>query len=351
MLWMSETNALCTFFNQTWLSFTGRTVEQEWGVGWAEGVHFEDFQDCVDTYMAAFRQRQPFEMEYRLLRGDGEYRWILDRGTPRYGSDGQFAGYIGSCIDITERKNLEFQLLSSVRVRDEFLSIASHELRTPLAAIQLQVENLDRMVQKHGAQHLASGRITGDLGRTAGHVKRMTRLVDTLLDISHLSEGRLSLDRREIDLVQVVLDVVRSMRAGATAANCDVQISVPATLVGTWDRMRLEQVITNLLANAIKFGAGKPIDVSLTSEEGSARLTVVDRGIGIAREQQKRIFERFERGVSTRHFGGFGLGLWISKQIIEAHAGHITVESRTGQGARFTVDLPGLPSSPSQETT
>ncbi|HXI55531.1 MAG TPA: PAS domain S-box protein [Polyangia bacterium] len=351
MLWMAETNALCTFFNQTWLSFTGRTVEQEWGVGWAEGVHFEDFQDCVDTYMAAFRQRQPFEMEYRLLRGDGEYRWILDRGTPRYGSDGQFAGYIGSCIDITERKNLEFQLLSSVRVRDEFLSIASHELRTPLAAIQLQVENLDRMVQKQGAQHLASGRITGDLGRTAGHVKRMTRLVDTLLDISHLSEGRLSVDRREIDLVQVVQDVVRSMRAAATAANCELQVIAPATLVGTCDRLRLEQVITNLLANAVKFGAGKPIDVSLASEQGAARLTVFDRGIGIAREQQKRIFERFERGVSTRHFGGFGLGLWISKQIIEAHGGQITVESRPGQGARFTVDLPCLISHPLQETT
>jgi PAS domain S-box-containing protein len=352
MLWMSETNALCTFFNQTWLSFTGRSVEQEWGVGWAEGVHFEDFQDCVDTYMAAFRQRQPFEMEYRLRRGDGEYRWILDRGAPRYGSDGQFAGYIGSCIDITERKNLEFQLLSSVRVRDEFLSIASHELRTPLAAMQLQVQNLDRMVQKNGAQHLASGRITSDLGRTTGHVKRMTRLVDTLLDISHLSEGRLSVDRREIDLVPVVQDVVRSMRAAATAVNCEVQISVPTTLVCTGDRLRLEQVITNLLANAIKFGAGKPIDVSLTSQEdaGAARLAVVDRGIGIAREQQKRIFERFERGVSTRHFGGFGLGLWISKQIIEAHGGHITVESRPGQGASFTVDLPRRPSSPSQET-
>ncbi|HEX3695789.1 MAG TPA: PAS domain S-box protein [Polyangia bacterium] len=344
LLWMSDTSALCTFFNQTWLTFTGRTLEQEWGVGWAEGVYFEDFQDCVDTYMTAFRHRQLFEMEYRLRRADGEYRWILDRGTPRYDTSGRFAGYIGSCIDITERKNLEIELLSSVRVRDEFLSIASHELRTPLAAMQLQVENMDRMVQKRGAEHLANGRLSADLERAGGHVRRMTRLVDTLLDISRLSAGRLELERKEMDLVTLVQDVVRTMRAAATAAGCELQLSAPATAVGCWDRLRLEQVLTNLLANAIKFGAGKPIDVVVSVEGPLARLSVADRGIGIPREQQKRIFERFERGVSSRHFGGFGLGLWISKQIIDAHEGTIRVDSRPGQGAMFAFEIPFGPS-------
>src|SRR5262249_51826884 len=96
LLWMAGPDALCPFFNQTWLDFTGRTLEEEWGVGWAEGVHFEDFQRCVDTYMAAFAERRTFEMEYRLRRADGEYRWVLDRGTPRWERDGRFAGYIGS---------------------------------------------------------------------------------------------------------------------------------------------------------------------------------------------------------------------------------------------------------------
>jgi PAS domain S-box-containing protein len=126
LLWMSGRDGFCTFFNQTWLDFTGRTLAEEWGAGWSEGVHPEDFQRCMDTYLGAFGERRPFEMEYRLRRHDGEYRWILDRGVPRTGPDGFFAGYIGSCIDITERKQLELDLVQAVRVRDEFLSIASH---------------------------------------------------------------------------------------------------------------------------------------------------------------------------------------------------------------------------------
>jgi len=140
LLWMSRTDGLCTFFNQTWLNFTGRSQEEEWGIGWAEGIHFEDFQRCIDTYVDAFNRREVFEMEYRLRRHDGEFRWLLDRGTPRYTPDGTFAGYIGSCADITERKQLEVDLRKAVKVRDEFLSIASHELRTPLTSLKLRTE-------------------------------------------------------------------------------------------------------------------------------------------------------------------------------------------------------------------
>src|SRR5262249_7526125 len=149
LLWMAGTDSLCTFFNQTWLDFTGRSIEKEWGVGWAEGVHFEDFQRCVDTYQAAFRAREPFGMEYRLRRFDGECRWILDRGVPRYSPDGTFLGYIGSCVDITDLKELERELQSAVQARDDFLSIASHELRTPLTAVQLQIDLLVKLLVHH----------------------------------------------------------------------------------------------------------------------------------------------------------------------------------------------------------
>jgi signal transduction histidine kinase len=130
------------------------------------------------------------------------------------------------------------------------------------------------------------------------------------------------------------------MRPTAAAMSSELNVTAPATLTGCWDRFRLEQVVTNLIANAVKFGGGKPIDVTVDTTDQLARVVVRDRGIGIPRDQQRRIFERFERGVSTRHFGGFGLGLWISKQIVVGHRGTLEVESRAGEGATFTVKLP-----------
>jgi PAS domain S-box-containing protein len=341
---MAGTDALCTFFNQTWLDFTGRTLEQEWGVGWAEGVHFEDFQRCVDTYMAAFAERRTFEMEYRLRRADGQYRWVLDRGTPRWERDGRFAGYIGSCVDITDRKDLELDLLRAVSLRDEFLSIASHELRTPLTALRLQLDSVARSLERRPAEHLASGRLASSTGDARTQAVRLTALVERLLDISRLAEGRLTLDQEELDLVSVVREVVDVMRAPARVAGCELRFDAPPALRGHWDRMRLEQLVTNLVGNATKFGAHQPVDVALAVDTnghaGAARLTVTDRGIGIDPQDQRRIFERFERAVSARNFGGLGLGLWVAKQIVDAHEGTISVASAPGEGATFTVVLP-----------
>jgi len=340
LLWMARTDSMCTFFNQTWLDFTGRTLEQEWGVGWAESVHFEDFQRCVDTYMAAFAERRQFEMEYRLRRADGQYRWVLDRGTPRWERDGRFAGYIGSCVDITDRKDLELDLMRAVSVRDEFLSIASHELRTPITALRLQLDSVARSIERRPHEHLASGRLAESTGDALAQVKRLATLVERLLDISRLSEGRLKLELEELDLVVLVRGVVDAMREPARVGGCELHFAAPASLVGRWDRMRVEQVVTNLLANAAKFGDHRPIDVRLEAQAGTVRLTVADRGIGIDPHYQRRIFGRFERAVSTRHFGGLGLGLWVAKQIIDAHDGTIAVESAPGEGSTFTVVLP-----------
>jgi PAS domain S-box-containing protein len=340
LLWMARTDALCTFFNQTWLDFTGRTLEQEWGVGWAEGVHFEDFQRCVDTYMAAFAERRQFEMEYRLRRADGQFRWVLDRGTPRWEPDGRFAGYIGSCVDITDRKDLELDLVRSVSVRDEFLSIASHELRTPLTALRLQLDSVARSLELRPQAHLANGRLADSTNDALTQVARLTALVERLLDISRFSEGRLRLDLEELDLVALVRGTVEVMRGTAALAGSELRFAGPAALHGRWDRVRVEQVVMNLVGNAAKFGARQPIEVRVEEHDGAARVTVGDRGIGIDPQHQRRIFGRFERGVSARHFGGLGLGLWVAKQIVDAHDGTITVESAPGEGATFTVLLP-----------
>jgi PAS domain S-box-containing protein len=340
LLWMADRDSLCTFFNQTWLDFTGRTLEEEWGVGWAEGIYFEDLQGCMDTYMDAFNQRQVFEMEYRLRRHDGEYRWILDRGTPRYMPDGSFAGYIGSCIDITDRKTMEVELLKAVRDRDDFLSIASHELRTPLTTLQLEIESLKRSLERRPQAALASGRFAKNVEVASNQTDRLIRLVEELLNVSRVAAGRLKIRPVEFDLCDLVLEVVERMRPSIEAAHCHLQIEAQAGVVGIWDRSRLEQVITNLVVNATKYGAGKPVDVRVTRADDQARLTVKDLGIGIAPEDQARIFRRFERAVSSTNYGGFGLGLWISKEILATHGGSIEVESAPGQGATFTVTLP-----------
>ncbi|HVZ72485.1 MAG TPA: PAS domain-containing sensor histidine kinase [Polyangia bacterium] len=340
LLWMADTDALCTFFNQTWLDFTGRTLEQEWGVGWAEGVHFEDFQRCVDTYMAAFAERRPFEMEYRLRRADGAFRWVLDRGAPRYAPDGRFAGYIGSCVDITDRKDLELDLVRAVRVRDEFLSIASHELRTPLTALRLQLDGLARSIERQPQRDLANGRLAASTGDALSQVERLTTLIERLLDISRFSEGRVTLMPEDVDLVGLVRGVVSAMREPARVAGSTLTLTAPAALAGRWDRMRIEQVVTNLVTNAVKFGGRKPIELDVAAEAGGARVSVRDHGIGIDEQDQRRIFARFERGVSARHFGGLGLGLWVAKQIVDAHAGTISVASKPGVGSIFTMTLP-----------
>ena len=342
LLWMSRTDGLCTFFNQTWLRFTGRSLEEEWGVGWAEGVHFEDFQRCLDTYVDAFNRRSVFEMEYRLRRHDGEFRWILDRGTPRYTPDGTFAGYIGSCVDITERKQLEVDLRKAVKVRDEFLSIASHELRTPLTSLKLRAERLYQRAARATATAapLDGPRVERDAEVALTQVLHLVRMVDVLLDVSRIADGPLTLDRDELDVGPLVAGVADRFKEPATMAGSSIRVEIRGTATARWDRFRIEQVVTNLLSNAIKYGAGKPVDVVVDPSKASARIVVTDRGPGIEAQHHGRLFERFARFAPARHYGGFGLGLWIARVIVEAHGGTIGVESQLGQGATFFVDLP-----------
>ena len=337
LLWMSEADALCTFFNQSWLDFTGRTLDEEWGVGWAEGIHFEDFQKCMDTYFSAFNARRGFEMEYRLRRYDGEYRWVLDRGTPRYTPDGTFAGYIGSCVDITDRKQLEGELRKAVRDRDDFLSIASHELRTPLTTLNLEIQSLKRALDKKPARN---ERLERSAAVAENQINRLITLVEELLDVSRLASGRLQVEPTEFDLAELVRDVATRLKPAIDAAGCALRLETRARTVGSWDRLRVEQVVANLLSNAVKYGSGAPVEMSVTREMECACLRVRDHGIGIAAEDQGRIFQRFERAVPMSHYSGFGLGLWIAREIVAAHGGHIDVASELGRGATFTVRLP-----------
>jgi PAS domain S-box-containing protein len=229
----------------------------------------------------------------------------------------------------------------AIAVRDEFLSVAGHELKTPLAALLLQLQSLCRLAER-GDLSTDSARTGERLSKTALLGKRLDRLVKELLDVSRITSGHLTLEPQECDLGALARDVAARFEDEAQAAGCAIQLRLEEGVVGQWDRGRVDQVITNLLANAVKYGRGKPIEVSVGTAGGKARLAVRDHGIGIAPEHQERIFGRFERAVSERNYGGFGLGLWIVGQIVDSHRGQVHLESKVGKGATFVVELPGL---------
>ncbi|HET6726368.1 MAG TPA: ATP-binding protein [Gammaproteobacteria bacterium] len=224
------------------------------------------------------------------------------------------------------------RLRDTLAARDEFLSMASHELRTPLTALRLQAQAFLR-----GADDDIAIRRAETFLRS---VDRLVQLVNDLLDVSRITGGRLSLLSEEVDLTKVVSEALEKVRASAVAQGTEIVPSLPGPVIGRWDRGRLEQVVAKLLGNALKYGAGKPVEVSVEEGAGIARLTVRDRGIGIPPDEQARIFERFERAVPMQHFGGLGLGLWIARQLVEAMDGSIHLDSVEGEGATFTIELP-----------
>lgn len=340
LLWMSREDGMCTFFNQTWFDFTGRTQEQEWGVGWAEGVHFEDLQRCLDTYVDAFNAREVFEMEYRLQRADGEYRWILDRGTPRYARDGTFHGYIGSCIDITERRQVETDLRRALRAKEEFLGLVSHELRTPLAALQLQLERLRREPEKAFAP-----RQREILDRMSVSSSRLGHLIESLLHLSRIQRGNLTPTLRNVELAELAKAIVEEARMGADKKGLALRLVAGPNLrplLSDPDLVRL--ILSNLVTNAIKFTEHGFVEVSVACDQRAHRIGVKDTGRGIPRDAQARIFEPFEQLEPTRqkHTPGVGLGLSLARQMTHALGGSIALESEPDQGSVFTVTLPSV---------
>ncbi|WP_169791657.1 AAA family ATPase [Sandaracinus amylolyticus] len=234
-----------------------------------------------------------------------------------------------------ENARLYREAEDAVRLRDEFLSIASHELRTPLASLQLAVQGLPRMLPPTCIED--ARRVTALVTR---QVHRLDSLIGLLLDVSRIRRGRLQLDRQRVDLREIAREAMSLLAQDLSRSGSELVVRAEAPVVGCWDGARLEQVLINLLGNAIKFGRGGRIHVSVSLDGELARVVVEDHGIGIPREVRDHVFEPFRRGVSSRHYGGLGLGLFITKTIIEEHGGRITVASEVDQGTTFTVELP-----------
>ena len=317
------------------------------------GQHFSRFYSEEDVRggkcereLAAAERDGRFEDEAWRVRKDGSSFWANVVITALRDPKGELVGFAKVTRDLTERRKLEEERVQlakaqeAIRLRDEFLSIASHELKTPLTALQLQLESVRERVD--ALDHGAACRID----RAARSGERLGDLIEALLDVSRIATGRFELSPQRFDLADAAREAVEGLRASAAKAHCELVLEIETSLVGTWDRVRIEQVLTNLVSNAIKYAAGAPIEVSLTADGDIAVIEVRDHGPGIPEPHLHRIFGRFERAASMRHYGGLGLGLYVSREIVAAHGGDVTARNDPGGGARFTVRLPSTPRSP-----
>jgi PAS domain S-box-containing protein len=234
----------------------------------------------------------------------------------------------------------------AIRARDDFFMIASHELRTPLTPLQLQLEAIERTLKRAG---LLNEQLTGRVERCSRQIFRLTRLVESLLDVTRITAGQLAVEPEVLDLCALAREVTERFTGEASEVGSTITLHAGESLLGRWDPTRLDQVLSNLLENAVKYGCGKPVEVDITDEGDAVRVCVTDHGMGIAPEARARIFERFERAVSLRHYGGLGLGLFIARQIVEAHGGTIEATSHPQAGSTFTVKLPRWGVAPASE--
>jgi PAS domain S-box-containing protein len=344
LVWMAGTDKLCVFFNRGWLDFTGRTMRQEVGNGWAEGVHAEDLEHCLKAYTSSFDAREPFELEYRLRRHDGVYRWVLDRGVPRYAPDGEFLGYVGVAIDLTDHKHAQeakqnLMHASRLAVVGEFTAMIVHELNQPLGSMLINLDAMKHMVdpQTSRDQEILEilSEVRGEAVRAGEAIRRIRALV-----------RKHELKMEALDINAVVRDAIRLVEGDVVrrGVHLHTDIHAPAAVV-QGDIVHLQQVMLNLVANAMdamkdNVPSHRHLFVSTSAGvDGYIQVEVRDTGHGIQPEILSRIFESF----FTTKPEGLGMGLSLVQSIVKMHSGRLWVQNNEdGKGVAFRFILPLL---------
>ena len=346
LIWMTGTDALCNYFNKPWLEFTGRTMEQEVGTGWTEGVHPDDLQGCFDVFLPAFHARKPFRMEYRLKRADGEYRWVIESGIPRY-AGGEFAGYIGSNIDITdlkraaeERERLrqvksELAHLNRVTTMGELAASIAHEIKQPISAAHTNAKTCLRWL----------GRDQPDIEEAREAVLRIVQDVTRASEIISRIRGLFKQgesERGSLDVNEVIGEMISLLgsEAGRHGISVHAELAPELPKVNA-DRVQLQQVLMNLMLNGIEAisEAKAEGDLTIRSQrnlEDLVLISVSDTGIGLPPDRADKVFDAF----FTTKPQGTGMGLSLSRSIIEAHGGRLWAAGNPERGATFQFTLP-----------
>jgi PAS domain S-box-containing protein len=353
LVWTTDANGECDFFNQNWSDYTGLTLEESLGSGWLAALHPDDIQNADEVWSNAVNNKTIYNNEYRFKRAsDGSYRWQLARGLPLKDEQGFIVKWFGTCTDIHEQKQileerahlLELEQIARAkaetanRIKDEFLAVLSHELRTPLSAIL----GWSKLLQTRSLDKAKTSEALATIERNAN---LQVQLIEDLLDVSRILQGKLTLNITKINLESTVLSALETMRLAAETKLIELN-TVFASNVGQvmGDSTRLQQIFWNLISNAIKFTPkGGKVEVQLEQADGYAQIIVKDTGKGISADFLPFVFDYFRQAdsTSTRSFGGLGLGLAIVRNLIEMHGGIVKAESEgEGKGAIFTVSLP-----------
>jgi PAS domain S-box-containing protein len=340
MKWQSDRTGKFDYFNRTWLDFRGRSVEQESGSGWMVGIHPDDLERFSTSYQDAFERRETFELTYRLLRRDGEYRWIFDRGTPFVDAHGEFLGYLGSCVDITARVELEEALERQSQHKSRVMAALSHDVRTPLNAVFLAAQLLETQVKDQDDPEVQESlRVIRD------SVRNLLDLLTDLLDLSRIDAGANPVEVSRFSLESTLAECFSSIEPQAHAKGLEVQFE-PDGLAGihvATDRHKLKQILANLLSNALRYTDKGSIRLFGDRMADQLRISVEDTGVGIHPDNHARIFDEFTTllGNNARPVGeGTGLGLAICRRLASLLQGEILLESTPGVGSTFTLVLP-----------
>ena len=347
LIWSAGLDRVSDWFSPSWTSYTGRRIDELVGDGWTRSVHPEDLDRCLGIRATSFEARAPFSMDFRLRRHDGEYRWMLDNGVPRFGSDGAAVGYVGSCVDIHERKELEEslaertqQLRLAERRQGQFLGMLSHELRNPLAPIANAASVLRTL--EHTNPILV--RLREILERQVG---RLGHLIEELIDVTRAAQGQITLVREKVSVESIVQAAVASSHDRLTAGGHQLDVDVPdERLFVRGDRERLAQALCHLIVNAAKFTA-QPSTVSIAVRRAArtVHVSVKDHGEGIDPKFLPHAFELFAQQDQSRArtLGGLGVGLTLARRIAQLHGGDVEGFSEgPGKGSEFVLWLPVL---------
>ena len=338
LIWRAGLDKACNHFNKTWLDFTGRTLEQETGNGWTEGVHPEDFDFCLQTYITSFDKREAFLMEYRLKDKFGEYRWIRDFGRPFYDIDNTFLGYIGSCYDVTDNKNNELKLIELNATKDKFFSIIAHDLRNPFHNILGYAELLNKNHSKYNEIKMCE--VTSNLLLST---KNTYILLENLLEWSKTQLNRVKFEPQVFNFIQLCNEIIDSVKSHTLEKEITIRCFTTEKIEVYADVDLFKIIVRNLISNAIKYSnRNGAINIFAEKDGGEVTITVSDNGVGIAQDRKEKLFD-LSYTSSTRGTAnevGTGLGLILCKEFVEKHKGRIWVESNLEKGSEFNFTLP-----------